>query len=59
MSNWKTTSLGVLTILAVAVHVGMQLLQGQMPSQADMTADAAGLATGWGLIHAADAKKAQ
>lgn len=59
MQNWKTTLLGILTIAGVIVHVGVQLLNGQMPTTADLTADAAGVATGWGLVHAADAKKAQ
>jgi hypothetical protein len=59
MKNWKTTTLGILTILGVVVHIGVQLLNGQFPTTADMAADVAGISTGWGLIHAADSKAAQ
>lgn len=57
MKNWKTTALGIATILGVAAHVATILLQGGHLTQADLTADGAAIATGWGLIHAMDASQ--
>ena len=49
----KTTTLGILTILTVAIKAAMAILAGGMP---DPAVTIAGITTGWGLIHAADAK---
>lgn len=54
-SNWRTTTLGSLTIAGILIHRVIQLLNGQMPTMADVTADSTGITLGWGLIHAADA----
>lgn len=52
--NWKTTTLGVLTIVGAIAHAGVQYFSGQ---QIDFTVLMAGIAAGWGLFHAADASK--
>jgi hypothetical protein len=51
--NWKTTVLGVLTIAGVLVNAGISALKGQ---HIDLPVLFAGVTSGWGLIHAADAK---
>ncbi|HLI02752.1 MAG TPA: hypothetical protein VFC10_07375 [Terriglobia bacterium] len=53
MKNWRTTTLGVLTILAALCHAGIALLQGQPVEWSTLFAAAT---AGIGLIHAADAK---
>lgn len=51
-SNWKTTTLGVLTIIiALATGAKTYLSTGSVP---DIGALAAALAAGWGLIVAKD-----
>ncbi|MDE2107381.1 MAG: hypothetical protein KGL39_59850 [Patescibacteria group bacterium] len=55
MKNWKTTTLGILSIIGVAIHIGTVLLQGHTLTSQEMTADMTAIATGWGLIHASDA----
>jgi hypothetical protein len=49
----KTTALGILTIVATASNVGIQLLSGDSP---DFPAAFASIIAGVGLIKAADAK---
>lgn len=52
MRNWKTTSIGILTIvIALATGAKMYLGTGQVP---DIGALAAAVAAGWGLIMAKD-----
>ena len=51
--NWKTTALGVLSIIAALSNAGVSYLHG---GSVDFTALIAALLAGWGLIHAADAK---
>lgn len=52
MKNWKTTALGVLTILGALINSGHEYLSGQ-PVGIPMLLT--GLTTGLGLIHASDA----
>lgn len=54
MGSWKTTALGILTIVAALTHAGQAWLSGQ---PMDFTMLIAALTAGWGLIHAADASK--
>ena len=53
MKNWKTTTLGVLTIIASLVNAGLQYLK---TGTCDMTAASAGLFAGYGLIKARDSQ---
>jgi hypothetical protein len=53
MRSWRTTVIGVLTIIVAVAHAGLQLLNGQQP---DLTATSAGVLAGLGFIHAADNK---
>jgi len=55
MTNWKTTALGVLTVVGAVVKMAMALLNGQAPGLEDAGLVAAGV----GLVAAADAKKRQ
>lgn len=55
MKNWKTTTLGVLTIVAAVSNAGVEYLNGH---PVNMLALSAAVAAGWGLIHASDAKPA-
>ena len=51
-SNWKTTTLGILSIgIAVASGLKTYLASGTVP---DIGALAAALAAGWGLVMAKD-----
>lgn len=52
MKNWKTTLLGILTILATLSAAGINYLKtGQLP---DVTALLTGLGAGWALVWAKD-----
>lgn len=53
MKNWKTTILGVLSILAAIIGASITWLKG---TQVDMTSLLAAVTAGWGLIHAQDSK---
>jgi hypothetical protein len=53
MSSWRTTTLGVLTILGALTAAGVALLNGHQP---DMATTGTALTTGIGLILAADHK---
>ena len=53
MNNWKTTTLGILTIVGAIVSAGTSLLQGH---PVNVPVLFAGITGGWGLIHAADSK---
>jgi len=52
MKNWKTTTLGILTILGTLVNAAIQYLHGQ---HVDVSVTFAGITAGWGLLHASDA----
>lgn len=54
MKNWKTTLLGVLTIIGAACGAGVSLLNG---NPVDYPSLVAAVTAGWGLIHASDAAK--
>jgi hypothetical protein len=54
MTSWRTTVLGILTIIATLAGAGISLLNGHSP---DLATTAAGVTAGIGLIHAADNKK--
>jgi hypothetical protein len=54
MQSWRTTVLGVLTIIATLTAAGVSLLNGHPP---DLATTSAGVIAGIGLIHAADNKK--
>lgn len=56
MKNWKTTTLGILTILGTLINAAVAYLHGQ---HVDVPTTLAGLTGGWGLIHAADASAAK
>ena len=53
MKNWRTTLLGILSIVAAVANAGVGWLNGQ---PIDFTALVAAILAGWGLIAAADAK---
>lgn len=53
MRSWRTTILGVLTIIGTLTSAGISLLNGHQP---DLATTSAGVLTGLGLIHAADNK---
>jgi hypothetical protein len=53
-SSWKTTTLGVLSIIAALAHAAQAWLNG---TPVDVTSVIAAVMAGWGLIHAADAPK--
>jgi hypothetical protein len=52
MKNWKTTTLGVLSILTALVGAAMTWLKG---TQVDVSSLFAAIMAGVGLIHAKDA----
>lgn len=49
--SWRTTALGVLTIVGTLTGAGVALLNGHTP---DLPTVSAGVLAGLGLIHAAD-----
>jgi hypothetical protein len=49
--SWRTTVLGVLTIIGTLTAGGIQLLNGHQP---DLPTTIAGVTAGLGLLHAAD-----
>jgi hypothetical protein len=51
MNDWKTTTLGILTIIAGLANAGMEYLQGKAINIPSVTA---AILAGWGLIHAKD-----
>jgi hypothetical protein len=53
MNNWKTTTLGILTILGGLTNAGVVYLQG---NHVDLPTLFAAITAGWGLIHASDSK---
>jgi hypothetical protein len=53
MQSWRTTILGILTIVATLTAAGIALLNGHIP---DLPTVTAGVLAGVGLIHAADNK---
>lgn len=52
MKNWKTTTLGILTIVGTLSTAGIAALNGH---HVDLPTSIAGITAGWGLIHASDA----
>ena len=50
--NWKTTTLGILTIIAGLVNAGIEYCSGKAINYATI---ASAITAGWGLIHASDA----
>ncbi len=55
MKNWKTTLLGVITILIAAGGAAKALLDGDPSTNPDLMALTAAVTAGWGLITAKDA----
>ena len=53
-ANYKTTTLGVLSILGAVVNAATSLLNGM---DVDWAVTMTAIIAGWGLLHAADAKK--
>jgi len=53
MQSWRTTVLGILTIVGVVTGAAISFMNGHTP---DLTAVSAGITTGVGLILAADHK---
>ena len=53
MQNYKTTVLGILTIIGTLCSAGIALVNGHTP---DIGITSAGVLAGVGLIHAADSK---
>jgi hypothetical protein len=51
-TSWKTTTLGILTILAGLINAGIEYCSGKTMDYATI---ASTIAAGWGLIHASDA----
>lgn len=57
MTNWKTTTLGVLTILgSVVALLKTVIATGTLPDVATLSALGALVTAGWQGIHSADAK---
>ncbi len=55
MKNWKTTSIGILTIIVALSSALLNFLKaGSLPDWATLLAS---FTAGWGLIHAADSSK--
>lgn len=55
MKDWKTTAAGIATIVGTLCTAGLALYHGQA---INFPVVSAGIATGVGLIHAADSKPA-
>lgn len=53
MRSWKTTGLGILTLLGGISNAGLKLLRGESPTLEDLAMITAGI----GLILAKDASK--
>ncbi len=53
MQNWKTTTLGILTILGGLVNASIEYLGGKTVSVPTLITT---ITAGWGLIHASDAQ---
>ena len=53
MQSWRTTTLGILTIVGTLISAGIAFLNGHTP---DLATTSAGVMAGIGLIHAADNK---
>lgn len=56
MKNWKTTALGISTILAAIAGVIQATLDNDPTTNADVTVAVAAIMSGLGLIFARDAK---
>jgi hypothetical protein len=55
-SNWKTTTLGILTFIAVLLNAIIKALNGHLSSE-DIAVFSVGTATGAGLLAAKDHDK--
>lgn len=56
MKSWRTTSLGIITILAALLGVVKAFIDGDPSTNPDWTLVAAALTSGLGLIKASDNK---
>ena len=56
MKNWKTTALGISTILAAIASVIQAVLDNDHSTNPDITVAVAAIMSGLGLIFAKDAK---
>ncbi len=54
VKNWKTTFMGIGTIIVALIGVAMSLLDGNPTTNPDWTITIAALTAGWGLIMAKD-----
>lgn len=54
MKSWKTTFLGIGTIIMALIGASMSLLDGNPATNPDWTIIIAALTAGWGLIQAKD-----
>ena len=52
--NWKTTFMGIGTIVVALIGVAMSILDGNPATNPDWTVTIAALTAGWGLIMAKD-----
>ena len=52
--NWKTTFMGIGTIIVALIGVAMSILDGNPATNPDWTVTIAALTAGWGLIMAKD-----
>ena len=57
MSSWKTTVMGICTILSILSGVAIAFLDGNAATNPDWTTAVAGLTTAAGLIFARDNNK--
>lgn len=59
MKNWKTTALGISTILAAVASIVQAALDNDPATNPDITVAVAAIMSGLGLIFAKDAKGAE
>ena len=52
--NWKTTFMGIGTIIVALIGVAISLIDGNPATNPDWTVTIAALTAGWGLIMAKD-----
>ena len=56
-ASWKTTTLGILVLLAAVLHVAMKMLRGEPITPEDLSFLGLGAAGGAGLVAAKDHDK--
>ena len=54
IKSWKTTFMGIGTIIMVLIGVAISLIDGNPATNPDWTVTIAALTAGWGLIMAKD-----